>query len=125
MSSIYAKLGMEDPNTMPSVPEAAFIIGGIFQRLGGSLHIDQNGKRTIGVPCGGLLTRDGQTFFPEPVPDAKPHECFRSGEQFDGAMRLLSALMHRLHPDDKTFLFDLFAHASTKVDLDNAKGGEA
>lgn len=120
MSDIYEKLGIDANDHLPSVPQAAMLIGGLFCRLGGQMMIDQDGKRQILVPMAGAFARnEGEwDIYPHPVPNAKPTERFLSGDQFEGAMRMVTALLDRLHPSDRDFLFDAFASAATSVDAE-------
>lgn len=115
MSNLYAKLGLETPDTLPECPEVAVVLAGLFTRLGAHFMIDHRGKRLVMLPepCHLRLT-EGR--LPDAVPNAKPHEQFINNEQYRGAMRMLGAMLSRLHPSDKTLVYDAFAIAATEVD---------
>lgn len=122
MASIYAKLGMEEPKHMPSCPDAAVVIAGLFSRLHGTLHIDHNGKRHISMPVSAAFDMmDGSDRLPDPVPNPKPHERFTKCEEFEGALKMIAALIRRLHPDDLTLIYDSFAQVSTPDELEEAR----
>lgn len=92
--------------TLPSDPEAAFILGVLFQRLGGYFAIDGDGKRYMG-----RIEPVHDSAIPQ-IPNAEPHDRFANADQWEGAMRVIESGLRGLHPDDKTFLFDLFATAA-------------
>lgn len=86
-------------------PEIALLIGTLFKQLGGDLTIGPDGKRYCGVP-------EPYTF--DTLPQVSALEpCFQplNDEQYRGAMRLVSGLLHRLCKEDKNFLFDLLGNA--------------
>ncbi|MEM1051149.1 MAG: hypothetical protein AAGI28_03555 [Pseudomonadota bacterium] len=109
MSSIYAKLGLKEPGHLPPSPEVAIVMGSLFQRLGGWLYIDSNGERRMSVPMAGAYEGEEWDKYPHPVPNAEPTERFMCGDQYEGAMRMVLALLRRLHPTDKTLIYDAFA----------------
>ena len=111
MNDLYAKLGLDTPDTLPECPEAAVLLAGMFMRLGAHLIIDSKGDRRMILPepCS---FEDRK--LPEPVPNPKPHETFLNGEQYRGALRMLTAMMNRLHPTDSAFVYDAFAYAEVR-----------
>lgn len=122
MSDLHQMVSVDVPKHLPPAPDAALMLATIFQRLGGSFHIEQTGRRSIATPCAGAFNgKDGGwDIYPHPVPNAEPTERFLSGDQYEGAIRMLVALIDRLHPSDRTFVFDAFGSAVTKVDYDAA-----
>lgn len=48
------------------------------------------------------------------LPDTEPHEQFHNGAGWNGAMKLLDILIHRIEKADKDFIFDTLA--TTAVD---------
>lgn len=89
-------------SALPEMPEAALLLGQVFRCLGGWLSIDSKGRRYFGHP----LCFEGD--FPQ-LPDAKPHEQFHNGDQYQGAIKLLEGLMHRLNEADVDYLFAALA----------------
>lgn len=90
---------------LPHSPQIALLVGTLFKQLGGDLNIEPDGLRYSSVP-------EPHTFDSLPkISGLEP--CYQpmNGEQYRGAMRLVSGLMHRLGKADKDFLFDLFAEA--------------
>lgn len=78
-----------------------------FIKLGGDFSISQDGKRYVGQPEACLFTLQGR-----PLPqfdDAAPWEQFLNADQWNGALRLLQYVIHRLDPADKEFVFATFA----------------
>jgi len=43
------------------------------------------------------------------LPEVKPHEQFLTIDQYEGGMRLLETLIHRLAKHDRDIIFDLLA----------------
>lgn len=94
----------EQPEEMPSVPSAAFLLGCVFKRLGGFFSIDSEGSRGMGRPC----YRAGDEL-PQ-LPDADPCERFHSREEWAGAIKLVEGLIWRLSKEDRDFIFAALAH---------------
>jgi hypothetical protein len=95
---------MRSDSILPRDPEAAFVLGLLFQRLGGSFAIASNGKRYIGR----MFEPVHESAIPQ-LPGAEPHQRLLNTEQWEGAMRVIESGLSSLHPDDRTFLFDVFA----------------
>lgn len=96
----------KEMSELPSSPEIALLVGALFKQLGGDLMINPDGRRYSSIiePC--LLDRLPTISSLEP--------CYQpmNVEQYRGAMRLVSGLLHHLCKDDKDFIFDLFADAN-------------
>ena len=92
-------------NELPHSPEIALLIGTLFKQLGGDLNIEPDGRRYSSVPE--PLTFDSLPKISRLDPCYQP----MNGEQYRGAMRLVSGLLHRLGKADKDFLFDLLGDA--------------
>jgi hypothetical protein len=98
----------EDPSRLPPDPEVAFVLGILFQQLGGDFAIDSNGKRYIGRGFEPVA----QSAIPQ-LTNTPPHRQFLNVDQWEGAMRVIETGLSALHPDDKAFLFDAFATCTT------------
>jgi hypothetical protein len=83
--------------TAPRDPEAAFILGTLYQQLGGSLVIDPTGQRRF------VCDLDG------PQGNLTGDERLRVGVMLEG-------LLKRLHPADAAFLFDAMGDCSVEVE---------
>jgi hypothetical protein len=92
-------------SALPDHPELALFVATLFQRLGGTLEIDEHGQRHLCRPQEHLLRRDG---VPQ-LADAKPWERFRSREEWEGAMKLSEYWLTRLGVPDKEYVFTLLA----------------
>lgn len=90
------------PTELPSMPDAALLLGQVFRCLGGWLSIDSRGRRGLGSP----LCFDGD--FPQ-LPDADQREQFRTSDEYRGAIKLLEGLMRRLGEADQEYLFLMLA----------------
>jgi hypothetical protein len=90
---------------LPDHPDLARFVATLFQRLGGTLEIDENGRRLAHRPERRRLRRDG---LPQ-LPDAKPWERFGSLEEWEGAMKLCEYWLNRLSAPDKEYVFTLLA----------------
>jgi hypothetical protein len=88
-------------NEFPSCPEAALIIAGAFQRMGGWFSVCSNGKRGIGQPL--YLEHCPQ------LADAKPHELMHSDDEMRGALKILLALFERFPKEDRDYVFAALA----------------
>ena len=108
MRNLYDTFGLDTPQHLPECPEAATVIASMFLRLGAHLIVDQHGKRQMMLPepCS---ARDEEGNLPDPVPNAKPTERFLSSDQYRGALRMVTAMLNRLHPNDTAFVYDAFA----------------
>jgi hypothetical protein len=89
---------------LPPCPEVALTLALTFQRLGGGFSIDSTGRRGVFSPCCAL-----GDDLPQPLPDAIPSDCFQSEDEWQGALKLVRALLGRLHPSDRDYVFDMFA----------------
>lgn len=98
--------GYDQPKLFPPSPQAAFLLGSVFIRLGGYFSIDSRGQRGLG-----RIYQVAMEVMPQ-LPDATPCEQFHSSEEFDGAVKLIDALIRRLDKSDRDYLFDLFAHGA-------------
>jgi hypothetical protein len=88
---------------LPDHPELALFVATLFQRLGGTLEIDERGGRHLCRPEERRLRREG---LPQ-LADAKPWEQFRSREEWEGAMKLAEYWLSRLSAPDKEYVFTL------------------
>jgi len=88
---------------LPDHPELALFVATLFQRLGGTLEIDRQGRRHAHRPEASRLRRLPQ------LADAKPWEQFRSPEEWQGAMKLAEYWLNRLSAADREYVFTLLA----------------
>lgn len=93
--------------TFPRAPDAAAMLGVLYQRLGGFFSIDSSGRRGMGR----AFEPVHESAIPQ-LPQAKPHQRLLNAEHWEGAMRLIEGCLSALDPEDKAFLFDLFAVAA-------------
>lgn len=93
----------ERPQSFPPMGGGAFVIALTFKRLGGWFCIDSRGTRGVGQPCCAW-----EEAIPQ-LPEAEPHEQFYCESEWLGAVKVPSALIHRLDKDDKDAIFDLLA----------------
>ena len=98
--------GYDQPKLFPPSPHAAMLLGSVFIRLGGYFSIDGRGQRGIG-----RMYQPALDEMPQ-LPDATPCEQFHTSDEFDGAVKLLDALIRRLDKSDRDYLFDAFAYAT-------------
>ena len=102
--SMAALFGADERWTrLPPNPMASLFVAMVYQRLGGWFCIDSRGKRGIGQP---LYSSDDE--LPQ-LPNANPRERFHNSDEWQGAIKLLDALLHRMDPDDTNTIFDLMA----------------
>ena len=94
-----------ETSMLPQSPEIALLVGTLFKQLGGDLIIGPDGRRYSSVT-------DPHVFSSLPKISAL-EPCYQplNDEQYHGAMRLVSGLLHHLCKDDKNYLFDLFGEA--------------
>jgi hypothetical protein len=90
---------------LPDHPDLALFVATLFQRLGGELEIDRNGRRHLCRPPEDRLRREG---LPQ-LPDARPWESFQSLGEWEGAMKLSEYWLSRLSAADKEYVFTLLA----------------
>lgn len=100
----------DDGGSLPPSPTAALMFAFAYRRLGGTFAICSRGERFMGraEPC---LYR----FEGVPLPQmhgAAPHERFHDPKEWQGAMKLLEVLLHRLDPSDSGMIYDLMANAA-------------
>jgi len=95
---------------LPDHPELALFVATLFQRLGGTLAIDQKGRRRAHWPGWVELRRNGVPQFA----DARPWERFGSREEWQGGMKVAQYWLNRLSAADKEHVFMLLA--STEID---------
>lgn len=103
-TNISELFGIPQSHELPSNAGMALSLGLIFKRLGGSFSIASTGKRYVGRP----FVCEHEDAIPQ-LPAVAPHERFLTLDQYEGGMRLLETLIHRLAKEDKDTLFDLFA----------------
>jgi hypothetical protein len=123
MRDLYETFAIAPPRNLPEAPEAANLIAGLFHMLGGTMTISEKGERRVIIPepCSFVLNdRD----LPS-LPDAKPHERFLNGDEYRGAMKLVTGVLHRLHRNDQTFVYDAFAMVCTPQQVEQAKAARA
>lgn len=95
------------------LPESSDIAGFcamLFMRLGGSFAIGSNGVRYAGKPEPILFRLQGEGL-PQ-LPDAKPHECFHSDAEWQGAIKLVDYCLSRLCKADRDFVYGALASVS-------------
>lgn len=88
--------------TLPDHPDLALFVATLFERLGGSLEIDEAGRRQACRPD--LRARE----LPQ-LADARPWERFGSHDEWRGAVKLAEYWLSRLSPADREFVFTLLA----------------
>jgi hypothetical protein len=93
---------------LPSIPDGAALVAMVYQRLGGMLSISSQGKRGLGRPC---WFPDGE--IPQ-LPFATLTQQFHCKAEYEGALKMLEALMSNMDRKDCDFIFDAFAHASVQ-----------
>lgn len=91
----------------PSSIEAAFVIASTYRQLGGWLTIDSNGHRYFGRAEPSLYLDQGQSI-PQ-LPGASPSRLFHTPDEWNGAIKLLEAMIVNLSAEDREFIFALFA----------------
>lgn len=105
---------MNEGNTPPEVaralpdhPDLALFVATLFERLGGTLEIDGEGRRRARRP---ELRPNwyGHGALPQ-LADAQPQERFRSREEWEGAMKLAEYWLARLSGPDREYVFTLLA----------------
>lgn len=105
---------MNEENRPPEVaraladhPDLALFVATLFERLGGTLEIDEGGRRMARRP---ELRPDwyGAPALPQ-LADAQPWERFRSREEWEGAMKLAEYWLARLSGPDRDYVFTLLA----------------
>ena len=88
----------------PDSREIATLAGMLFCSLGGKLIIDKDGHRSRQQPEPAQFRLADS---PLPVlPHAEPHEAFHSGDEYRGAIKVLSYMLDRLSDNDRDFLFE-------------------
>lgn len=97
------RAGSLDQQISPDNPKLVLFLGGVFRHLGGSFHVEGDGKRSISTPCDSEFLIGGLPQFA----DAKPHEEFQSDIEWRGALKLVDYFIHRLSRSDKDYLFSL------------------
>ncbi|MDE2404617.1 MAG: hypothetical protein KGM17_08110 [Sphingomonadales bacterium] len=91
--------------TLPDQPALALFVGTLFERLGGTLEIDAEGKRHAWRPSLTRIRRDG----PPQLEGARAHERFRSVEEWEGAMKLAQYWLTRLGDADRDLVYTMLA----------------
>jgi hypothetical protein len=97
---------------LPDHPDLALFVATLFQRLGGTLEIDAEGRRHTHRPKPELLHREG---LPQ-LADARPWERFRSSAEWVGAMKLAEYWLARLSDPDKEYVYTLLAAMPSVTD---------
>lgn len=117
---LYGLFGCDRPGArLPRSHDNASLITMLYLKLGAALFIDENGRRVTTRPCRGLFCTEGSDI-PQ-LPDPRPSEAFQTPEQWEGALKLVDYLFHRMDRDDVDFAFDAFAAAQTAVDVAEAR----
>ena len=102
--SISEIFGLPQSRELPSNGTMALTLAMIFKRLGGDFSIASNGQRYIGRP----FRCEHEGAIPQ-LPEVAPHEQFLTLDQYEGGMRLLETLIHRLAEEDKDTIFSFLA----------------
>lgn len=97
----------DNDDDLPPSPQAACLLAMVYMRLGGSFSIGSNGRSYLGRPEPCLL-RTLRQDLPS-LPNSEPHELFADPKEWQGAMKLVEALLNRLCEADSAYVFDLFA----------------
>ena len=103
-------MATKEPNItgdLPPDPNVGMMLALLYRRLGGSFSIASNGSRYFGRPEPCYFRLQGQDL-PQ-LAGAKPHERFLCPEEWAGAIKLVEALLQRLHSADSDMIFDLLA----------------
>lgn len=95
---------------LPDQPDLALFVARLFERLGGSLEIDERGRRHVVRPD---VSRYRGDALPQ-LAGARPWEQFRSPEEWSGAMKLAEYWLSRLGPADMEHVFTLLASVATE-----------
>ncbi len=103
-ANLSEMFGLTQPQEFPSSEALAITLAMTYKRLGGEFSIASNGRRYVGRP----FVCEHESEIPQ-LPDVKPHEQFLTIDQYEGGMRLLETLMHRLVKEDRNIIFDLLA----------------
>lgn len=103
-TNISEMFGLKQSRDFPSNGGMAIALALTFKRLGGNFSIASNGNRYIGRP----FRCESVDSIPQ-MPDAASHEQFLTLDQYEGGMRLLETLIHRLAKADIDTIFDLLA----------------
>lgn len=117
-TNLHDMFGLEKPTHFPPMPDGANLMACLFLRFGGSFHIEGNGDRRIMVPEPCMFRLNDQDM--PSLPNAKPHEQFHRSDEFRGAMKLITGVLARLHPEDRDFIYDAYAHALTAQQAEEA-----
>lgn len=89
-------------------PELSLFMAMLYQRLGGRLEIDAQGRRKLSLP----IPLDA-VDVPQ-LPDAGRGDRFRTIDEWRGATRLVEYYLSRLGPADKERVFSALAVTDTR-----------
>lgn len=98
------------PDSLPDHPDLALFVATLFQKLGGTLQIDLQGRRHARWPDRQAIWRNG---IPQ-LHDATLAEQFSSGEEWQGAVKLAEYWLSRLSSRDKEYVFTTLASVESE-----------
>jgi hypothetical protein len=101
-------------NALPDHPDLALFVATLFQRLGGSLTIDADGRRQSRQPDFSISKQDRHAM---PVlPDSRDGERFRNEDEWRGAIKLMNYWLSRLSVRDRDYIYTLCADLRVNLD---------
>lgn len=100
---LHEMFGLPNSKELPSNPLMAITLAMTFCKLGGSFSVSSDGKRYIGSPMGCFSETIPQ------LPETLPHEQFQSQDEWNGGLKLLNLMLHRIGKSDRDYVFDLVA----------------
>lgn len=90
---------------LPAAPDAAFLLGTAFVRLGGMFTVASDGRRYMGRPC----------HFPHGIPqlpETLPHQRLQNDDEYEGAIKLVEGLIRIMDPADRDLLFGIYGNVA-------------
>lgn len=101
-------------NALPDHPDLALFVATLFQRLGGTLAIDGDGRRQTQLPDFSAFQKVRRS---KPMlPDARDGERFRNEDEWRGAIKLMNYWLSRLSVRDRDYIYTLCADLRVNLD---------